>query len=460
MSDATIRIQRLPVRLEPSQRRVLLRPFLPSLVVKPALAEKESEAAAAESASRSAVGAAVESSTPAEPDRLRQLERHLGGLTPSEVEAQLERLKRRFQGRHLDLEALADRHQRSVVARLPELRGWDSDRLLLLGCYLTHEYALESAALFNPSLVPHPDQEGLAPGERRVVLSLRATGEGHISSIVFRTGVLAANAELRLDQPSPFVQQGEILRPGPTGRHYEVRYGPGGDLSERVLFPATAEESNGLEDARFVAFEEGGSRRWFATCTAYDGREVRIQAIETEDFRQFRLFPLAGRAIRNKGLALFPRRLGGRSLMLGRQDGVNVHLMESDDPNRWDRSAVLLEPREPWEFVQLGNCGSPIETEAGWLVLTHGVGAMRQYSIGAVLLDREDPSQVLGRLREPLLVPNAEERNGYVPNVVYSCGGLIHAGQLLLPYAMSDSACRFALVPLKPLLEELQRPKG
>ncbi|MFN6133230.1 MAG: glycoside hydrolase family 130 protein [Synechococcaceae cyanobacterium] len=446
MSDATIRIRRLPVRLEPSQRRVLLRPFLPSLVVKPALAEGDGPAP--EDAEPE--GSAAES--PAGPDRLHQLERQLAGLSTAEVEAQLGRLRRRFLGRHLDLEELADRHQRAVVAQLPGLEGWESDRLLLLGCYLTHEYALESAALFNPSLVPHPDQGALAAGERRVVLSLRATGEGHISSIVFRTGVLAANGELELEEPSPFVQQGEIRRPGPTGRHYEVRYGPGGDLSQRVLFPATAEESNGLEDARFVAFEEGDSRRWFATCTAYDGREVRIQAIETLDFRHFRLWPLEGRAIRNKGLALFPRRVGGRWLMLGRQDGVNVHLMESDDPHRWDRSEPLLRPREPWEFVQLGNCGSPIETEAGWLVLTHGVGPMREYGIGAALLDRHDPSRVIGRLRQPLLTPLEEERNGYVPNVVYSCGGLVHGDQLVLPYAVSDRASRIALVNLADLL--------
>jgi predicted GH43/DUF377 family glycosyl hydrolase len=451
MSDATIRIRRLPVRLEPSQRRVLLRPFLPSLVVKPALAEQDALApVVAEAQGLSDSPPAAEA--PAEPDRLRQLQSHLAALTAAEVEVQLRRLRRRFQGRHLDLEELADRHQRSVVAQLPGLEGWESDRLLLLGCYLTHEYALESAALFNPSLVPHPDQRGLAAAERRVVLSLRATGEGHISSIVFRTGVLAANGELGLEEPSPYVQQGEIRRLGPTGRHYEVRYGPGGDLSQRVLFPATAEESNGLEDARFVAFEEGDSRRWFATCTAYDGREVRIQAIETLDFRHFRLWPLEGRAIRNKGLALFPRRVGGRWLMLGRQDGVNVHLMESDDPNRWDRSEPLLKPREPWEFVQLGNCGSPIETEAGWLVLTHGVGPMREYGIGAALLDRQDPARVIGRLRQPLLTPLEEERNGYVPNVVYSCGGLVHGGQLVLPYAVSDRASRIALVDLADLL--------
>ncbi|MEB3199186.1 MAG: glycoside hydrolase family 130 protein [Synechococcaceae cyanobacterium] len=445
MSDPAIAVRRLPVQLDPSQQRVLLRPFLPSLVVKPAVGDEEPAAVP---------GTGTES-------RLSQLQQRLLRLDPQEVQAQLERLRRRFLGRHLDLEDLAERHQRSVVAQLGDLRDWDRDRLLLLGCYLTHEYALESAALFNPSLVPHPDQGGLGPGEQRVVLSLRATGEGHISSIVFRSGVLDGAAEFRLEEPSPFVQQGEIRREGPTPNHYEVRYGVGSELSQRVLFPAAAQESNGLEDARFVAItREDGSRSWFATATAYDGREVRIQAIETEDFRHFRLGPLQGRAIRNKGLALFPRQVGGEWLMLGRQDGVNIQLMRSDRRDHWDQAELLLEPREPWEFVQLGNCGSPIETEAGWLVLTHGVGPMREYGIGVALLDRQDPGRVIGRLREPLLTPLEEERDGYVPNVVYSCGGMVHAGQLVLPYAVSDRASRIALVDLADLLTALSEPRA
>lgn len=443
MTDLDLGVRRLPLQLEPSSRRVLLRPFIPSLVVKPAPAEEGGTGLPPESGPL---------------PRLRQLSERIGALSEAEVDAQLERLRRRFQGRHLDLEALVDRHRQAAMPLLPDLERWGGRRLLLLGCYLTHEYALEAAALFNPSLVPHPDQTVLGPGELRVVLSLRATGEGHISSIVFRSAVLGPDGQVRLERPSPYVQQGEIRRQGPSPRHYEVVYGRESELSQRVLFPAIAEESNGLEDARFVAVREGESLRWFATCTAYDGREVGIQAIETDDFRHFRLGPLEGRAVANKGLALFPRRVGGQWWMLGRQDSVNVHVMDSGDLHRWDRSQPLLEPRHPWEFVQLGNCGSPIETEAGWLVLTHGVGPMREYGIGAALLDLQDPTRVLGRLREPLLTPLEEERDGYVPNVVYSCGGLVHGGQLVLPYAVSDRASRFALVDLERLLTALTAP--
>lgn len=441
MSERDLGVRRLPLQLEPSARRVLLRPFVPSLVVKPATAAGQDQ---------------PPSAPPTPPPRLRQLAERIAALPEADVEAQLERLQRRFQGRHLDLERLADQHRRVAMPHWPDRSQWGARRLLLLGCYLTHEYALEAAALFNPSLVPHPDQTGLAPGALRVVLSLRATGEGHISSIVFRSAVLAADASVTLEPPSPFVRQGEIRRLGPTPRHYEVVYGEESELSQRVLFPAIAEESNGLEDARFVALEEGdGGRRWFATCTAYDGRDVVIQAIETDDFRHFRLAPLQGPAVTNKGLALFPRRVGGRWWMLGRQDSVNIHVMESDGLYRWDDSRPLLQPRFAWEFVQLGNCGSPIETEAGWLVLTHGVGPMREYGIGAALLDREDPTRVIGRLRQPLLTPLEEERDGYVPNVVYSCGGLVHAGHLVLPYAVSDRASRFAVVELGRLLTAL-----
>lgn len=437
-------VRRLPLQLEPSCSRVLLRPFIPSLVVRPALAD----------------GEPTDGSQAVEPpSRLRHLHEHLQRLTAEEVASLLERLQRRFHGRHLDVEALAWRHLRQALPQLPPVDGWESSRQLLLGCYLTHEYALEAAALFNPCLVPHPDQSELAQGELRVVLSLRATGEGHISSIVFRSGVLGAGGEVRLDAPSPFVQQGEIRRIGPSSRHYLVAYDAASELSQRLLFPAAAEESNGLEDARFVMLADAEQPRWFGTCTAYDGRQVSIQAIETDDFRRFRLTPLQGRAVSNKGLALFPRRLGGQWWMLGRQDSENIHVMASDDLHHWDHSQPLLRPREPWEFVQLGNCGSPIETEAGWLVLTHGVGPMREYGIGVALLDLRDPTRVIGRLREPLLTPLAEERDGYVPNVVYSCGGLVHGGQLVLPYAVSDRASRFALVDLERLLEKLTAPE-
>lgn len=286
------------------------------------------------------------------------------------------------------------------------------------------------------------------------MLSLRATGEGHISSIEFRGGVISAAGQMQLDPVSPFVYQGEITSLNGQEGHYRVSYSSDSLLSERVLFPVIARESNGLEDARFVRLE-GEDPHYLATATAYDGQGIHSQLIQTSDFRSFELRPLRGSAIRNKGLAFFPRRVNGSWLMLGRQDSENIHLMSSDQPDCWHYSQVLLRPQEPWEFIQLGNCGSPLETEAGWLVLTHGVGPVREYCIGAALLDRQDPSRVIGRLRQPLLRAADDERDGYVPNVVYSCGGLIHADHLWLPYAVSDRATRMARVALKPLLAVL-----
>jgi predicted GH43/DUF377 family glycosyl hydrolase len=429
VSAASLPLERLPVHLEPDPRRVLLRPFLPNLVVKP-------------TGSHGSV------------ERLECLMGRLAALPPATCQAELERLRQRFGVRHRTLEQLARQRWHDVLAPLETEHPLSEQQQLLLGYYLTHEYSLESAALFNPSLVPHPVQGDLAPGSLRVVLSLRATGEGHISSIEFRSGVISADGHLRLDAVSPFVFQGEISRLDGDNGHYRVTYSPESVLSERVLFPVTARESNGLEDARFVRLA-GEEPRYLATATAYDGQGIHSQLIETSDFRRFDLRPLRGSAIRNKGLAFFPRQVNGDWLMLGRQDSENIHLMHSKQPDCWQHSRVLLRPQEPWEFIQLGNCGSPLETEAGWLVLTHGVGPVREYCIGAALLDRHDPAKVIGRLRDPLLRAADDERDGYVPNVVYSCGGLIHAAQLWLPYAVSDRSSRLARVPLAPLLEAL-----
>jgi predicted GH43/DUF377 family glycosyl hydrolase len=430
-------VERLGLHLEPNQSRVLLRPFMPSLVVNP-------------------------TSGPGDRRRLEVLLDRLAALPAEESERELERLRHRFGVRHRTLETLARQRWQAVLAPLQWQHRLGAEQQLLLGYYLTNEYALESAALFNPSLVPHPDQSGLEAGSLRVVLSLRATGEGHISSIEFRSAVIGAEGDLHLDRVSPFVYQGEISElEGDGEASYLVSYEEDSQLSERVLFPVAARESNGLEDARFVMLE-GESPRYLATATAYDGRGIHTQLIETDDFRQFRLRPLQGLAIRNKGLAFFPRRIHGQWWMLGRQDSENIHLMTSDRPDCWHHSQVLLCPQEPWEFIQLGNCGSPLETSAGWLVLTHGVGPMREYCIGAALLDLEDPTRVIGRLRQPLLRATDDERDGYVPNVVYSCGGLIHAEQLWLPYAVSDRATRMARVPLPALLERLchDAPRG
>ncbi|MFM1800068.1 MAG: hypothetical protein RLZZ117_2346 [Cyanobacteriota bacterium] len=422
-------IERLPFLLEPNPRRVLLRPFLPSLVVKP-------------------------TATAGSMERLERLMTRLSAVSPLTCSQELERLRHRFGVRHRTLERLARQRWQDVLAPLEPKHPLSAEQQLLLGYYLTHEYSLESAALFNPSLVSHPDQGELPEGSLRVIMSLRATGEGHISSIAFRGAVLHADGTMQLDPVSPFVFQGEISRLNDGEGHYRVSYGPESQLSERVLFPVTARESNGLEDARFVRLA-GDPPRWLATATAYDGRGIQSQLIVTHDFQQFEMRPLRGSAIRNKGLAFFPRQVNNQWLMLGRQDSENIHLMISDQPDHWQHSQVLLRPQESWEFIQLGNCGSPLETEAGWLVLTHGVGPVREYCIGAALLDLNDPSRVIGRLRHPLLRAAEDERDGYVPNVVYSCGALIHADHLWLPYAVSDHSTRMARVPLASLLNAL-----
>ena len=440
-------------------------------------------------------------------------------LDDETVEATLENVLHEFHERHEDIRAIFLDRFNKMAPLLPVDGNVSESRKLLIGSYFTNEYSLESSALFNPSIVAAPDQSGLAPGELRFNLSLRATGEGHISSITFRSGVAAADGTVRLDPVSRFVHSprpepaaryylalfrrklhemgiehgaakratselpesfqmqelvarvarlrredvpSEVIRAGEQALHlaeanYTVRFKDGLRMAEKVLFPYSPLDSNGIEDARFVRFvDDHGDAVYYATYTAYNGSTVFPQIVETRDFSQFRVSTLNGPAVANKGLALFPRRVNGLYAMLGRQDGENIHLMSSDNPYFWYESRVILRPSQPWEFTQLGNCGSPIETDAGWLVLTHGVGPMRKYCIGAALLDRDDPSRVIGRLKEPLLGPAPDEREGYVPNVVYSCGALVHHGVLILPYAVSDTATRFASVPLGELLDALR----
>jgi predicted GH43/DUF377 family glycosyl hydrolase len=393
---------------------------------------------------------------------------------------------------------------------------------MLIGAYFTQEYSVESAALFNPSLIWHPDQTGAEDGARRFILSLRSVGEGHLSSITFRSGTIGADGRIGLDPVSPFVTAPRVLedpfydkplferklremgqcdgfatevlaqlaemftmtelkqslrevRNSHRGRrnpepdlerhailtlaesNYEVFFDPDSPLSERIIFPHSPSEINGIEDARWVELtEDDGSRHYTATYTAYDGRVTLPQLITTVDFVNFKIITLNGPQVQDKGMALFPRRIGGHYAMLSRQDGENIYLMLSDALAFWYTREVVIKPRFPWEYVQVGNCGSPIETPEGWLVLSHGVGAMRRYALGAFLLDLDDPTRVIGRLREPLLTPDSSEREGYVPNVVYSCGSLIHGGRLIIPYAMADWASGFASVDLGELLAELK----
>ena len=459
---------------------------------------------------------------PVDESRIAGLIERLMALSDPQVDDLLAKVLTEFRGRHHHLE-------RSCLARYEQLRARSClfeplslSRKLLIGAYFTQEYSVESAALFNPSMIWHPDATGVADGSRRFILSLRSIGEGHLSSITFRSGVIDPSCRIRMDPVSPYITAPAILedpfydkplfhrklremghcdafaesileslcekftltelreaiatlRSAQRGRrrteasqqkhptlslaesNYEVLFDPDCPLSERIIFPHSPSELTGIEDARWVAFQDDdGATRYIATYTAYDGRVTLPQLVITHDFLTFKISTLNGPQVQNKGMALFPRRIQGRYAMLSRQDGENISLMVSDTLHFWYTREIILRPRYPWEYVQLGNCGSPIETPEGWLVLSHGVGAMRKYALGAFLLDLEDPARIIGRLREPLLTPNTLEREGYVPNVLYSCGGQVHGEHLVIPYAMSDWASGFALVNLQELLAELK----
>jgi predicted GH43/DUF377 family glycosyl hydrolase len=455
-------------------------------------------------------------------NRVERIIARVAALSEPEVEGHLDAVMRDFRERHQRTREFFLNRFEQVRKHVLTDQPVSEARRLLIGSYFTSEYALESAALFNPSMVWHPDQSGLPAGARRFVVSLRATGEGHISSITFRSGVIDADSRIRIDEPTRYVQAPEVVPNalyekvlfqrklselginGPLTEqtvaalgdqftladldrtlktvlkshrtrqrefepiahtmlvlakaNYEVRFDPALNVSERIIFPSSPTETNGIEDARFVRFSHPDGRVvYYATYTAYDGRVTLPQMLETEDFLHFKVSTLNGPEVKNKGFALFPRMVNGQYAMLSRQDNENVYLMYSDQPHFWYSKELVARPTYPWEYVQLGNCGSPIETEAGWLVLTHGVGPMRRYAMGAFLLERDDPSRLIGRLAAPLLEPDANEREGYVPNVVYSCGGLVHGRDLVIPYAMSDYASSFATVPLNDVLNAMTR---
>ena len=479
-------IRRYQIVLEREDERVIIRPFLPS--------------------SRKQIATIIG----------RTL-----ALTESEVVAELEELDSGFDARHYDIESQLLKNYAQVQSEIFTQRPLSRARELLIGAMFSGEYALEAAALFNPSIVPHPDQSGLQAGELRFIMSLRATGEGHISSIEFRQGVISPSGDISITPTSRYVSLPEVL-PNPGYRkqpfltklvemgydndcansvmerldaefsgidlaasvssvkqecrplnqdqrraleciqwladsNYELRFSQKLALSERLIFPVSVNESNGIEDARFVRFtDDDGSVMYCATYTAYNGHTILPQFIETLDFLHFKILTLNGSAVQNKGMALFPRKIDGHYAMLSRQDDENLFVMFSDNLHYWSDPLLILRPKESWEAVKIGNCGSPIETEAGWLVITHGVGPMRKYCIGAALLDLGDPTRVIGRTKMPLLCAEGAERDGYVPNVVYSCGSLIHAGQLILPYAMSDTATAIVSFPLDALLATLK----
>lgn len=476
-----IHVERLPFTLKPSAKRVLIRPFIPLSSV-----------------------------------HLEHIISRVLSLREDEIHQTLEDVFSKFSARHKNIQQLFLKHFESIRHAIPSDKQLSDELKLLLGAYFTQEYSLESTAVFNPSIVPHPNQADLPPGSLRFILSLRAIGEGHVSSIVFREGIIDSNYNITIIEPTPFVMEPERI-PNPSydkylfrkklyeidglneisqaildnlphpftlndlekaissfirnlterrniydtiqvmrnlaQSNYEVHFSPEELISERVIFPASPTQTNGIEDARFVRFvEDNGSVRYYATYTAYDGRYIMPQLLETDDFCSFKFVTLNGPSAKNKGMALFPRRIDGLYAMLGRHDNENLYLMFSDNIHFWYESIKIARPAYTWELVQIGNCGSPIELPEGWLVLTHGVGPMRRYTIGALLLDKRDPTRVLGRLTQPLIEPTEEEREGYVPNVLYTCGALVFNEILLLPYAVSDYATKFAIIQLRELL--------
>jgi predicted GH43/DUF377 family glycosyl hydrolase len=481
-----IPVHRAPLLLAPDGERILFKPYIPG-----------------------------------DETACRDIVRKVLDLPDAHVELQLLKILDAFDHRQFDMEGLLTHRFRQLGPWLGDKPEPTHARKALIGAYFLFGYTLESAALFNPSIVPHPDQSGVAPGSIRFVLSLRATGEGHVSSIEFRCGIVDDRGNISIDPaPSHMVAPMEIEMPPrdkqafraelagmglydqsaatileslpplftkdaldqriddlrtkthawsrkdeDSARHlrhlalsdYTVCFNESIPLSQRVIHPTIAAARQGIEDARFVRFqEEDGSHRYYATYTAWDSQVTFPQLLETRDFVRFRMRTLRGPAARNKGLALFPRRIDGKFAMISRVDNRNLFLMFSEDVDLWREAMPLAQPQNDWEYVKIGNCGSPLETDAGWLLLTHGVGAMRRYCIGAMLLDLEDPSKVIGRLAEPLLQPDLHVHSGYVPDVVYSCGAMLHQGNLILPYAISDEATTVATIGLSYLLSALK----
>jgi beta-1,2-mannobiose phosphorylase / 1,2-beta-oligomannan phosphorylase len=459
-------------------------------------------------------------------ERSKNIIRNVLDMSENETKIALAHVLRGFSKRHRNISKIFEKHFNKLSHLFDELginpAKMDPSLKALIGSYFTMEYSIESAAFFNPSVVEDPYQSKIGSGEKRVIFSFRATGEGHISSIVFRSAILDKNSNLivepvgkmlaeaerikrhiykkksfikLLDEISDFDNKvfpgvvleqlgdrftyGELKRAVKETRtshqlsvskeliinqmmwlalsHYEIDFSLDSAISERVIFPISETEKNGIEDARFVKFtDENGEVTYYATYTAYDGISILPKLLKTKDFYHFKCTPIHGELAMNKGMALFPRKINDKYAMLCRVDGVNNYIAYSDKINIWREAKLIQSPKYTWELVQVGNCGSPIETEEGWLVITHGVGSMREYVLGASLYELDNPEKIIGRLKTPLLTPNNEEREGYVPNVVYSCGSIVHNGNLIIPYGMSDYAATYATVDLKELLEELK----
>lgn len=458
-------------------------------------------------------------------ERAKQVIQRVMDIHDGEVFGTISPILQEYSKRHRNITKVLFRHCARLKYLFVEL-GIDYDHLdtsrkLLIGSFFTHEYSIESAAFFNPSIVEDPDQTELEEGQKRVIISFRAVGEGHISSIVFRRALLDKDLNISVVPVGGYVDEADIIHSAAYEKkvffdkafsgqieervleeveeqldehfdynilkklilnkkkaqsdefmnqqyekvlwladsYYEIAFSLDTDISDRVIFPISEFERKGIEDARFVRFtEDDGSIVYFATYTAYDGEVIVPKLLKTKDFYNFNIMPLYGAGAQNKNFALFPRKINGKFVMASRNDGWNNYIMYSDNINLWENPVRIQAPTYPWEFVQVGNCGSPIETEHGWLLITHGVGPMRQYCIGASLLQLDDPSIEIGHLDEPLLIPNKDEREGYVPNVLYSCGSIVHNGQLIIPYGLSDYCSSFATVDLKALLNKLRNP--
>jgi len=392
----------------------------------------------------------------ADPSRARRLVDKVLALDTRTARAELGLVYRDFEARHWQTrDVFLSRFEE--VEKQVGLKGKAiaEPRKELIGAYFCHEYSYAAAALMNPSVVLHPDQSGMTGGARRIVMSLRAVGEGHISSVAFREGVITPKRALELMPEPPFATAATCRanHVGDPAKPVTVRRHPKTTLSGTVIFPVTEAQRHGIEDLRLVNFDHpDGAKEWIGTYTAYSGGAIRSELMRSDDLKSFDLVPLTGAAAVNKGLALFPRQIDGRYAMIGRQDGENIFLLRSDRLDHWEAGEILIRPTYPWEFVQMGNCGSPIELDEGWLLFTHGVGAMRKYSIGAVLLDKADPGKVLGRTRDPVLSSLDHEREGYVPNVVYSCGAMRIGEDIFLPYGVADSSVAFAFLPIGDLL--------
>ncbi|MFA6549669.1 MAG: glycoside hydrolase family 130 protein [Candidatus Margulisiibacteriota bacterium] len=457
---------------------------------------------------------------PANEKHLTNIIHRILSLDEPKAKSILKQTLKDFAHRHKDIRTVLMNNYEKIACYIQDPAPLSEERKLLIGACFTMEYSIESAALFNPSVVIYPKQNQMKKGQTRVIFSFRATGEGHISSIVFRSAIIDRDNSIFLEPISQFLGTPEIVLNRTYDRelfkakleelghfseaakaihqhlpasftpdkmsqaistvrdsntftpadlddtvahinwlaesNYEVFFPHGQLISERVIFPVSQNESNGVEDARFVRFiDDDGSVTYYATYTAYNGREILPQLIETKDFHRFKISTLNGPQARNKGMALFPRKINGHYAMVTRTDGENLYLSYSDNIHFWFEGAKIETPSKPWELLQIGNCGSPLETKKGWILLTHGVGPMRKYCIGVSLLDLKDPSKIIGQLEEPLLVPREEEREGYVPNVVYSCGSIILNGELIIPYAISDSESHVASIPVDELLDKL-----